>query len=170
MEEVKLYEEGLKAYPKIGIVVGNILMIFWIALGFVGCYLLFPILGYLYIGYALLMVYVVLRKLVCTNCYYYDRWCGIGWGKLSALMFKKGEIKGFGKGAIKVAPAIYGLLTFIPIITILVSFFIHSEYIWLKIFILLFMIAFSLYSSTIGRKKNCTLCKMRLICPGSAIK
>lgn len=40
--EVILYEQGLEEYPKVGIILGNVAMILWIVLGFIGCWFLFP--------------------------------------------------------------------------------------------------------------------------------
>jgi hypothetical protein len=106
---------------------------------------------------------------VCTNCYYYDKWCGIGWGKLSALFYKKGDINDFSKSSgIKIAPLIYGLLMFIPIILIIVSMI--QEFNIFKIVVLVLLLLISGYSGSVGRKKSCSQCKMMLLCPGSAVK
>jgi len=89
--EIKIYEQGLEEYPKTSAVIGNLFMILWIALGAVACWLFYPLIAWIYLAFAVIMVFVVLRKLVCPNCYYYDKWCNIGWGKLCALFFKKGD-------------------------------------------------------------------------------
>jgi hypothetical protein len=44
----------------------------------------------LYLVLCLGIEYRVMRA-SCTNCYYYGKWCGFGKGKLSALLFKKGD-------------------------------------------------------------------------------
>jgi len=36
----KIYEEGLAEYPKAAILLGNLMMLIWIALGTIGCWLL----------------------------------------------------------------------------------------------------------------------------------
>ena len=87
--KVKIYEPGLEENPKGRIILGNLVMLFLIALGTIACWYFYPLLAWIYLAFALIMVYIVLRKLVCTNCYYYNKWCGLGWGKLSALLFKK---------------------------------------------------------------------------------
>jgi len=113
------------------------------------------------------MVYIVLRKLVCTNCYYYGKWCSIGWGKLAALFFKPGKVEHFADcSGIKIAPATYGALTLIPVILLVVSLF--RQFSAAKIIVLVLLLFISFYSGTVSRKKACTHCKMRLICPGSA--
>jgi|GEM_PF-2828086 len=43
--QVKLYNPGVEAYPKSGIFLSNILMILWIALGTIACWLMHPLIG-----------------------------------------------------------------------------------------------------------------------------
>ncbi|OQX20971.1 MAG: hypothetical protein BWK75_04200 [Candidatus Altiarchaeales archaeon A3] len=167
--EIKLYEPGLEEYPKSGIIVGNFMMILWIALGTIACYFFHPLIALVYFAFAIMMVFVVLRKLVCTNCYYYGKRCSIGWGKLSALFFKKGDIEKFSTSiGIKLAPLTYGLLTLVPIVLIIIS--IIQEFTIPKITVMIFLLLISFYSGAISRKKSCENCKMRLICPGCAVK
>lgn len=164
-----LYEQGLEAYPKSGAILGNLVMLVWMTLGTIACRFVSPLAGWLYLAIALGMVYVVLRKLVCTNCYYYDKLCAIGWGKLAARFFKPGKIENFSTCAgIKIAPATYGALTLIPVVLLVISLF--QQFTWTKILVLVFLLLISFYSGTISRKKSCARCKMRLVCPGSAVK
>jgi len=74
-----------------------------------------PIVAWTYLGFVVLMVGIVLKKLVCANCYtvtIMERWCYLGWGKLSALLFRKGEMEKFSSSpGMKFAPFTYGILT-----------------------------------------------------------
>jgi len=168
-KEIEIYDNGLEKYSKGQVIFGNIVMLLWFALGTIACWYFYPLAAWIYPAFALIMVYIVLRKLVCTNCYYFDKWCAFGWGKLSAKMFKKGNIKDFkGSIGIKLAPMTYGLLTIIPLILVIVSIIqVFSLY---KIGVLILLLLVSLYSGGISRKTTCSKCKMRLICPGSAVK
>ena len=167
--KIIIYEQGLEEYPKSNIILGNFLMLLWIALGTISCWFLHPLVTWLYLASAIIMVFVVLRKLVCTDCYYYDKWCCMGWGKLSALFFKKGKVEKFSNTlGLKLAPLTYGLLSLIPIILIVISLF--QEFSLFKIIVLILLLLISFYSGVIGRKKSCAKCKMRLTCPGSAVK
>lgn len=167
--EKQIYEQGLEEYPKAGTILGNLIMILWIALGTIACWFLYPLAAWIYLTFAIIMVFVVLRKLVCQNCYYYGKRCALGWGKLSALFFKKGSIGDFHKSiGIKLAPFTYGLLTLIPLVLIAISIF--GEFSILKISVLVLLLLISFYSGAVSRKKTCADCKMRLICPGSAAK
>src|SRR4030042_1064990 len=80
-DESKLYEQGAEEYPKSQILLGNLVMILWIGLGTAACWFLYPLAGRVYLVVAVTLVFLVLRWLVCTNCYYYGKWCPIGWGK-----------------------------------------------------------------------------------------
>jgi hypothetical protein len=162
-------EEGLEEYPRRYAFFGNVVMLIWIGLGFMGCWYLSPLLAWAYLVLALLMVYVVLRKLVCTNCIYYGKWCSIGWGKLSALMFKRGDPEKFKDGiGIKMAPLTYGPLTLIPLIAVIIS--ILQVFTMEKALVLVLILLIGGYSGTISRKKSCSQCRMRGICPGSAVR
>jgi len=168
-EEIRIYEQGLEEYPKASVILGNLAMILWIALGTIACWFLYPLVAWIYLAFALVMVGIVLRKLLCTNCYYYGKWCGIGWGKLSALFFKKGDVEGFNTSiGQKLAPLTYGILSLIPLILIVISIF--HEFTISKIVVLLLLLLVSFYSGTFSRKKACAKCKMKLTCKGSAAK
>jgi len=168
-KELQLYEQGLEEYPKADVAVGNVMMLLWIALGALGCYFLHPAVAWVFLAVALAAVYIVLRKLVCTNCYYYGKRCSMGWGALSALLFKQGDMSRFDTGVgIKIAPLVYGLLTLIPLVTLAISMAISFSI--AKTIVLVLLLAVSACSGTVSRKKSCTRCKMRLICPGSALK
>ena len=103
--KLKLYKQGLEEYPRSSIIIGNLTMAAWIALGTIGCWFLSTLGAWLYLAFAIIMVGVVLRRLVCADCYYYDKWCATGWGKLAALMFAKGEEKNFGSGLATMSPS-----------------------------------------------------------------
>ena len=168
-DKVKIYEAGLEENPKGRILFGNLIMLFWFALGALACWYFYPLLALVYLAFALIMVYIVLRKLVCTNCYYYDKWCGLGWGKLSASMFKKGRIEDFNSSVgLKIAPMTYGIFMIIPAVLIIIS--IIQLFTIYKLGVLILLLIISFYSGGISRKKTCGLCKMRLCCPGSAVK
>ncbi|MFC1455045.1 hypothetical protein ACFLQI_03075 [Candidatus Undinarchaeota archaeon] len=167
--KIKLYAKGIEEYSLSTVVFGNFMMFLWIGLGTRAIWFFSPLIAQIYLAIALIMVYVVLRKLVCTNCYYYDKWCSIGWGKLSAFLFKKGKVEDFANSlGIKLAPVTYGLLSLIPIILILVS--IWQGFSISKALVLILLLSISAYSGSIGRKKSCANCKMKLICPGCAAK
>jgi hypothetical protein len=168
-EQENLFEDGLEQHPLGRIIIGNLIMLFWFALGALACWFFYPILGLMYFIVAFVLVYIILRKFVCVNCYYYDKWCGLGWGKLSAFMFKKGSLEEFPTSiGLKLAPATYGLLMIVPLILLIVS--IIQVFSWYKIIVLILLLLVSWYSGGVGRRIACASCKMNVICPGSANK
>ena len=167
--ETKIYPPGLEEYPESSIIIGNLLMILWISLGTIACWFLYPLAAWLYLSFAFVMVGFILRKALCTNCYYYDKWCSMGWGKLSALFFKRGDIEKFNSDLGQtLAPLTYGLLILAPIILIVISTI--QVFSVSKIIVLVLLLAISFFSAIIIRKKLCAQCKMMLSCKGCAAK
>jgi hypothetical protein len=175
--EVKLNEKGKERFSLSHVIVGNIIMIIWLTLGSTAVWFFsqtyFPVyaafIAVVYLCIALLLVYIVLRKIVCTNCYYYDKWCSLGWGKLAALLFKQGKLEQFNESVgLKLAPLIYGILTIIPFILIIISLVVLFDF--YKIGVLILLIIFSGYSAGLGRKIACSSCKMNTYCKGSVVK
>jgi hypothetical protein len=166
---VDIYEKGREDFPGTGIFLGNLLMVIWIALGTIACYFFNSVVAWIYLGVAVLMVFVVLRGLVCVNCYYYGKWCPTGWGKLSALLFKQGDIEKFGESiGLKLAPVTYGLLTLVPLVLGTISAVQHFSAV--KPVVLAAILVIGFYSGSVARKSACAQCKMKLCCPGCAEK
>ena len=166
MENTKLTGPGLEKYPDSLIIFSNLVMALWIGLGTLACWFFYPLAAWIYLLVAVLMVGVILRKLVCTNCYYYGKWCATGWGKLAALFFKQGSIENFSRSiGVKLAPATYGLLSLIPIVLGVIA--VIREFTMTKVSVLVLLFLVSFYSGAVSRRKSCRNCKMRNICPGA---
>jgi len=164
-----LFEEGLEKYSFMQILTSNLFVIIWLTLGALACWYFYSLFGLVYLIASFVLVYVVLRKLVCVNCYYYDKWCAIGFGKFSAIMFKKGRIEAFPTSiGMKLAPAIYGLLIIVPLVLLLLS--IIEGFSWCKFVVFVLLLLVSVYNFGIGRRILCSQCKMNIICPGSMVK
>jgi hypothetical protein len=108
-----------------------------------------------------IMLIFVLRKHLCTNCYYYGKWCHSGWGKLASLMFKKNS--GSWKFGIKLARFTWAVLMILPIIGMIVVIitskaYLEKELSLLTIFLILGSYQFSLHI------RDCSKCKMRAAC------
>ena len=171
MEKQKLYEKGLENYPKEAVSLTNVLLLLWFGFAVYGMSALVfagvPIISIIYLLFAIIMLGFVLRKHLCTHCYYYDRLCGTGWGKLSSRLFK--EKSGNYELGTKLAGLTWGLLTIVPIIAIPIAIFLHREFlvpgvISLASFLVVMML------NQLWRKKGCGQCKMRYICKASAAK
>jgi hypothetical protein len=174
--DILLNQNGKEQFPLSTILFANIMMLFWLGLGtitvwffcvsYLPSYAVLVTVVYFFIAFSL--VYLVLRKIVCTNCYYYDKWCALGWGKLSAVFFKQGNIEHFNDVGPKLAPLVYGMLTLVPFILIILSLLRVIDYYRIGVLILLFLS--SAYSAGLGRKNSCASCKMNTYCKGTVVK
>jgi len=169
MEEKKLYEEGYEEYPRWWVDFENLFYIVYIGIGFVGMLSLqiagMPLIALFYLACVLVMLGIVLRKHVCTNCYYYGKRCHCGWGILSSKLYKKGAC-GCNIGW-KIAGLTWFLIAAIPIASMALILFL--EWTTQTLNFLLAFIALTIINWVIHRR-GCAHCKMRFICPGSAAK
>jgi len=171
MEKQKLYEGGLENYSKSTVVLTNVLLLLWFGFAAYGMSALrfagLPVISILYLLFAIVMLGFVLRKHLCTHCYYYSKLCGTGWGKLSSRLFK--EKSGNYELGMKLAGLSWGLLTIVPIIVIPVAMFLHKEFLVPGGIGLAGFLAIMVVNQS-GRKRGCAQCKMRYICKASAAK
>jgi hypothetical protein len=160
---------GKESFPLPRIVGENLLhLTTWLLAG----YLLWPLwlpfgLPLLTIIWTLLVIIIqiLLKKHNCSGCYYYGKLCHLGWGKISAAMFK--EDSGNPKTGMKLS---FFYILPPPIIFLATLVFAISKssagVYWLvwALFIILNVLSFPV------RKNGCGLCAMREVCPGSAAK
>jgi len=169
MNMKKLYEEGFEEYPITTVIAQNLFFLIYFSIGFIAMLSLkisgIPIISLLYAVFLIVMLLFVLRKHLCTNCYYYGKRCSTGWGKLSSLMFK--EKSGNYELGIKLAGITWGLATLIPIIGSIISLILNFTTYRLGLLMLfIFLTPFNF----IFHKNSCKRCKMRNICPASIVK
>ena len=111
----KIFQEGKEFFSFWIILLWNIAFLLNWGIGFV---LLIPfringipIVSWIYL-IILIIVQISLKKLNCTSCYYYGKWCYLGWGKLAALCFKKDS--GNQEKGMKLAITLYPAITHHP--------------------------------------------------------
>jgi len=171
MEKQKLYEKGLENYPKATVFLTNVLLLIWFGFAAYGMSALklrgLPIISIIYLLFAVIMLGFVLRKHLCTHCYYYNKLCGTGWGKLSSRLFE--EKSGNYELGMKLAGLTWGLLIIIPIVAIPLAMFLHEESLVPGGISLIGFLAIMVINQFM-RKKGCAQCKMRHICKASAAK
>ncbi len=167
------YEKGLtqgrEEFSAIWIISENLLyLLMWTLAG----YLLWPlwqpsgwpVIGILWIV-LVLVVQVLLKKHNCSGCYYYDKWCHLGWGKLSSLLFKQNS----GSLELGLKLSLFYIITppAVTILSIAYAFIKHQGLIYwaaIGLYLVLNIITFPI------RKHGCGQCRMRRVCPGSASK
>ena len=167
--EQKLYDKGIEEAKTGYIIFENSLIISNVLVGFIGMYTIqfmkIPILSIIYFVFIATMLIFVLRKHLCTQCFYYDKSCHCGWGKLAAKLY--GKETGNQKIGGLLAIITWMTLMFLPIIAIGILLFIKFSYLSLICLIVLIIIV---TVNSILHVKDCKECKMKDICPGSAAK
>ncbi|MCD6523322.1 MAG: hypothetical protein J7K68_06320 [Candidatus Diapherotrites archaeon] len=149
-------------YERYWALITNVNLLVVLGIGFIGISLFNSVLAYLYLLGSLLVVYIVLRKEICTHCYYYGKWCSTGWGKLSAMLFRK-KSGNYELGA-KIAGVTWPVIMGVPLIAMIYENIVgFSAYIFgltmsYILLVLIFMVV---------HKKACCLCKMKNKCFGS---
>lgn len=114
---------------------------------------------------SVVIIQILLKKHNCSGCYYYDKLCHLGWGKISSAMFKQDS--GNPKMGMNLS-FFYILSPPLIFLTSLIFAIIKSPTgaYWpiLALFIIFNVVSFPI------RMKGCGLCAMREVCPGSATK
>jgi hypothetical protein len=146
--ELKPISNEAKEYSKTLLTLGNLAIALWIVLGAIACWFFNPILGWLFLVFAFALIFVILRRLGCSSCYYCKS-CTMGFGKLSDLFFGSGHMAGVNSSIRLKVVFVYGLLGLVPLIFLAVS--IMQEFSIAKIGVLAFLLFLLLYSG--ARKK-----------------
>ncbi len=169
MKKEKLYNKGYEKFSPIWIISQNILLLLYFTIGTFGISHIkinkIPVISIIYALFIFSMLVFILRKFVCTSCYYYGKNCNTGWGKLASFLFKK-DSKTYKSGFIMALLTWGSGLLFpavIMIITLLISYS-KSLLVTLIIFIIFGLI------TTIFHAKSCRRCKRKFTCSGSMAK
>ena len=166
----KLYDKGIEKYPLASAIGQNLFFVIYFAIAFIGMSSLqinnIPIVSIIYIVFIGMMLIFVLRKHLCTHCFYYGKVCGTGWGKLAACLFKRNS-GNYELGG-KLAGITWMLAMFLPLIGMIIALKLN----WFSITITLLLVIFIILNGVnfFVHKKSCEKCKMRFICPGSTAK
>jgi len=148
-EEIRINPISGKEYSIFKIILGNLLIIAWIGLGSFACWLIHPIIGWVFLFSTLFLVYFVLRKRGCKTCYY-CKTCTIGFGKLPELFFFEDGTENVDVKGLKMFPYIFVLISLIPIAFLIFSIFNH--YTTIKLVVLVLLFGFSIFSGLVRRE------------------
>jgi hypothetical protein len=126
----------------------------------------------IYLVYILILEFRVMKN-SCVNCYYYDKFCAFGKGKLSALFFKRGKKENIEKFAKRgmcwkdLLPDF--LVSLLPIIIGIVLVIFDFSWLLLCLIIILVILAFP-GSGFVRGSLACKFCKQRKIgCPAEKL-
>lgn len=106
----------------------------------------------------------------CVNCYYYGKTCGLGRGKLCALLFKKGNPEGFAEKEISWKDLIPDFLVLIfPLIGGIIILI--RDFTWLILTLMVILVILSLGGNAFMRGSlACKYCKQKeLGCPAEQL-
>ena len=113
---------------------------------------------------------IKLLRRSCVNCYYYGRICAFGKGKLSALLFKKGDPQKFVEDQIRwldiLPDFLVSIIPFIAGIVLLVT-----DFNWIILALLIVLLALSSAGNAFVRGSYaCKHCKQKEIgCPAEKL-
>jgi hypothetical protein len=146
--ELKPMSNDKREYSKSLLVLGNLGIALWIVLGSIACWFFSPLLGWLFLVSAFMLVFAILRRLGCNSCYYCKS-CTSGFGKLADLFFGSGYMAGVNSSVGLKAFFVYGLLGLVPMGFLAVS--IMQDFALTKIAVLVFLLLL-LLSSGVSKK------------------
>jgi hypothetical protein len=132
------------AATKTSLLSGQLLALIWITLGTVGCYLINPLYGWIFLVFSLLSVYIIARRFMCNSCYYCKS-CTKGIAKLSIMLLGANRIPGLSKSTIiGITVFLYVALTVIPGLLIVTS--LMQSYSILTFSVLVALLAVTVFS------------------------
>jgi hypothetical protein len=122
----------------------------WIAIGTAAFWVINSMLGWLFLGFSVFSVLIVMRRQMCGSCYYCAS-CTKGFAKLSKLFLGGGNIPGISKSVTcGMVVFIYLLLSIVPGIMLVSSIF--QKFTLLKLTLLIGLLLISIYNAvTRGR-------------------
>ena len=144
-------EEEKIAATKSSLLFGIIMITVWIAIGTAAFWVINPLFGWLFLGFSVFSILIVMRRQMCGSCYYCAS-CTKGFAKLSRLFLGGNRIPGISKGSTwGMTIFIYVLLSIIPGAMLVTSIF--QEFSLAKIALLICLLSISVYNVAVRGKK-----------------
>jgi len=124
----------------------------------------------LYLMYCLWIELRILKE-SCVNCYYYGKTCGLGRGKLCALLFKKGNPEKFAEKEISWKDLIPDFLVLIfPLIGGIIGLI--RDFTWLVLALMVILVILWFFGNALIRGSlACKFCKQKELtgCPAEQL-
>ena len=160
-----LYPGGRPEYPWAFVLGQNAVYLGQFLLGALLIEPLSPAASLVYLGFLVLMLGVVLRKHLCSHCYYYGRRCGTGWGLLAARLFPRGN--GNYALGVRLAGITWGVAYLLPLLAAGGLWLVPGGRVSLPV-----LFGFLLFSllGFFWHRASCASCKMRCRCPASMVR
>jgi len=134
------------------LVFGNLAILAWILLASLSLAIINQLYGWLFIAFAAATIFLILRRLGCSSCYYCKS-CTSGFGRLAEWFFGNRTTKDLNnKTALAFVIFSYCLLSLIPASLLAISA--YQEFSLVNSLVLLCLAAISIYSLTTWIKIN----------------
>ncbi|XHH09102.1 MAG: hypothetical protein ACFCUE_00335 [Candidatus Bathyarchaeia archaeon] len=138
-----------KTYSKSSLILGNLTIVLWIALGALCCALFIPLTAILFFAATAFLIFFEIGKHGCVSCFL-CKTCTIGMGKLPELFFSKKPVVNVNRRALQLFPLAYLLLSVLPLVLVTVSLLeVVTVY---RVVLLVGVLAFSVYTGVVKRK------------------
>jgi len=125
-------------------ILGNLGLLVWVLLAFVGVLFYAPLYSLLYLIFVAIVIYAILRRLGCSSCYKCTA-CTSGFGRLAGAFFGSGFVKKESVGnRIGLVGFVYFLLLPLPVAFLVLSML--QSFSVLKILVLVLLLAIGAYS------------------------
>jgi hypothetical protein len=148
-----LTEEKLDLTRRL-IVWGNLSLLAWVFLAFFSVLLYNWLYGWLYLIALAVIVYAVLRRIGCSSCYK-CKVCTSGFGRLAGAFFGRGFVKKESVGNNRgVVAFVYVLL--LPLPAVLLSGSLLGSFSYVKVLVMVCLLALGVYSLTSWSKCSTT--------------
>ena len=165
MKKQKYYEK----YPYWIIIISNV---FSIAIYLIGAFIIYQLGSIWLVSYLLYILWIEIRILrrSCVNCYYYGKYCAFGKGKISYLLFKKGDSKKFIQDKITWKDIIPDfMVSVIPMLVGIAILIIDFNWFLLTMIVILALLTFT-GNALVRGSLACKYCKQREIgCPAEQL-
>jgi hypothetical protein len=164
-DQEKFYEN----YPVWIVVVSNLVSLLTY---FIGAFIIYQI-GLVWLALYLLYILVLevrLLKKSCINCYYFGKTCAFGKGRLSCLLFRKGDAKKFVDCQLTwkdIVPDF--MVSVIPMLAAVGLLVMKFDWLVLALLMALLVLGFA-GTAAVRTKLACRFCKQRALgCPAERL-
>ena len=161
-----------KAYENFPVWIPLLSCVLSVAIYTLGAFIFYQLTFLLTVFYLLFCLWIEFRILQksCTNCYYYGKICGLGRGKISPLLFKKGNPERFTETEISWKDLIPDFLVMIfPLVGGIIALI--RDFRWLILVLMIILALLCLCGNAIIRGSlACKYCKQKeLGCPAEQL-
>jgi hypothetical protein len=133
------------------LILGNLALLAWVFLAFFAVWFYNQVYGWLLLIFTAAAIYMILRRLGCSSCYYCKS-CTSGFGRLAGAFFGRGHLKKGSVGnRLGIVAFVYFLLAPLPVAFLCLSLL--EGFSFLKVLVITCLLAVSVYSLTTWRKK-----------------